>query len=39
MKSKEGEYFDNEDYDMIIKDDCDVYYYDENGNKQTFDEI
>ena len=35
MKSKEGEYFDNEDYDMIIKDDCDVYYYDEKGNKQT----
>jgi hypothetical protein len=35
MKSKEGEYFDNKDYDMIIKDDCDVYYFDENGNKQT----
>ena len=35
MKSKEGEYFDNKDYDNIIREDCDVYYYDENGNKQT----
>lgn len=34
MKSKEGEYFDNKDYDMILHDNCDVYYYDENGDKQ-----
>ena len=35
MKDKEGEYFDNKDYDLIIRDNCDVYYYDENENKQT----
>ena len=27
MKSKEGEYFDLKDYDTVIKEDCDCYYY------------
>jgi len=34
MKSKEGEYFDLKDYDTVIKDDCDCYYYDDDGNKK-----
>ena len=34
IKSKEGEYFDEKDYDRIITNNCDVYYY-ENGKKNT----
>ena len=35
IKSKEGEYFDDKHYDLVIDFDCDVYYYDEDGNKKT----
>jgi hypothetical protein len=34
IKSKEGEYFDTKDYDDVIKENCDCYYYDENNKKQ-----
>ena len=34
MKSKEGEYFDLKDYDDVIKENCDCYYYDEDNNKK-----
>ena len=34
MKSKEGDYFDEKDYDEIVDYDCDCYYYDENNNKK-----
>ena len=34
MKNKEGEYFDNKDYNNIIKENCDCYYYDEDGKKK-----
>jgi hypothetical protein len=32
MKSKEGEYFNEDHYDEIINEDCDCYRIDENGN-------
>jgi hypothetical protein len=34
MKDKEGEYFDVKDYDNVIKENCDCYYYDENNKKK-----
>ena len=34
MKGKEGEYFDLKDYDDVIKENCDCYYYDEDNNKK-----
>ena len=34
MKNKEGEYFDLKDYDTVVKDNCDCYYYDEDNKKK-----
>ena len=34
MKNKEGDYFDEKHYNLVIKDDCDCYYYDENNDKK-----
>ena len=34
MKSKEGDYFDEKDYDKIVDHDCDCYYLDEMGKKK-----
>ena len=34
IKSKEGEYFDKNSYDTIVKSNCDVFYYDETGRKK-----
>ena len=34
MKSKEGDYFDEKDYDKIVDYDCDCYYLDEHGKKK-----
>ena len=34
ISTNEGTFFDTKDYDTIIKEDCDVYGIDENGNKK-----
>ena len=34
MKSKEGDYFDEKDYNEIVDYDCDCYYLDETGKKK-----
>ena len=33
IKKKEGDYFDSSHYDIIVRDNCDCYYNDENNNK------
>ena len=34
IKDKEGEYFDENHYNEIVKEDCDCYYIDDNNNKK-----
>lgn len=34
IKKKEGDYFESSHYDIIIRDDCDCYYNDENNNQR-----
>ena len=34
MKQKEGEYFDEKHYNLIVKENCDCYYFDENNERK-----
>ena len=36
MKRKEGEYFDKNHYDLIVKQNCDCYGIDKDGKKNFY---